>query len=215
MKKHLILLLSLLFFVACAKDKAPEIVELPQPKPEPKKSILGNLTVEQLEVKEALTLYIQQLKSLNSDNILKMTYPKLFIPINKVLFKEYLNSMLTSSHLGIRSFDANITHIDKINPFSIGKFAKVHYKSTITIHFQNPELYNTEYKILVLNKMLSQKYGKENINVDTKKRTITIIKKEKMLAIQEHNKSWTFLGDNAEYRRLYPRILPTDILNNI
>lgn len=211
MKKHLILSLSLLFFIACAKDKAPETVEVPLPK----KSILGDLTLEQIEVKEALNLYITQLKSLNSDNILNMTYPKLFIPINKVLFKEYLNTMLTSSHLGIRSFDANITHIDKINPFSIGKFAKVHYKSTITIHFQNPDLYNTEYKILVLNKMLSQKYGKKNINVDTKKRTITIIKKEKMLAIKEHNKSWTFLGDNPEYRRLYPRILPTDILNNI
>ncbi|MBU1668412.1 hypothetical protein KKC13_08315 [bacterium] len=206
--KHLLLSLSLLFFTACVTDKAPE--KLPQ-----ENNILGNLTSEQLEVKKALDLYLSQLKSLNADNIIKMTYPKLFIPINQTMFKTYLNSMLSSSNLGIRSFDANITKIDKINPFSNGKFTKVNYKSTITIHFRNPELYNTDYKILVLNKMLSKKYGGKNINVDTKKRTITIIKKEKMLAIREHNNSWTFLGDNPEYRRLYPKILPTDILDNI
>lgn len=205
--KHLILSLSLLFFAACATDKAP--------KKTPKENLLGDLTAEQLEVKGALDLYITQLKSLNADNIIKMTYPKLFIPINQMYFRDYINSMLTSCDLSIRSFDANITHIDKINPFSNGKFTKVNYQSTITIHFRNPNLYDTDYKILVLNKMLTQKYGKKNINVDTKKRTITIIKKEKMLAIREHNNNWTFLGDNPEYRRLYPRILPIDILNNI
>lgn len=207
--RPLILSLSLLFFTACNSDNAPKKT-LPQ-----KKSSDSNLSVEQLEVKRALNLYITQLKSLNTDNIIKMTYPKLFIPINQDLFKKYINTMVNSDNLGIKSFDAIIICIDKINPYSSGKFTKVNYKSTITLHFSNPELYDTEYKILVLNKMLTQKYGKENIRVDTKKRTITIVKKEKMLAIQEHNNGWTFLGDNPEYRRLYPRILPIDILNNI
>lgn len=210
--KHFIVLLSLLFLTACmgmgetSPEKKPVI---------PKDKILGTLTLEQIEVKHAMELYITQLKSLNADNIIKMTYPRLFVPINQERFKNYLNSILTSCDLGIRSFDANITHIDKINSFSNGKFTKVNYQSTITLHLLNPNLYDTEYKMLVLHKILTQKYGEKKIHVNTKNRTVTIVKDEKILAIQDNNSDWKFLGDNAEYRRLYPKILPVEILNKI
>ena len=69
--------------------------------------------------------------------------------------------------------------------------------------------------VRVLNDVLSSKYGKENITVEPKNRTIIIGKEEKLLAIKENEKEWKFIGDNQEYRRLYPRILPLDILSKI
>ncbi len=223
--RNFILILALLFFTACIGNK--------KPKTEPKKeevptesnvtlleqplydNSLGSLTIEQIHLKNALDDYLAQLKSLNADNIISMTYPKLFVPINQDMFRDYLNTMLISSDLQINSFDATITKIGTIKPFSEGTFSQVNYNSTINISFINPELYNTQRKLLILDKILSNKYGRENIRVDSEARTITIKKKEKLLAIKDGSGEWKFLGDNQEYRRLYPRILPIDILNNI
>ncbi len=214
--RYLILVLSLVVFTACIGDKKPK-TDMTQELNTSTilDSSLGRLTLEQIYLKNALDKYIAQLKSLNAENIIEMTYPKLFVPINKDMFRDYLNTMLISSDIHINSFDAIITNIDKIKPFSEGEFAKVDYNSTITIEFINPELYNTQRKLLILDKILSNKYGRENIRVDSIGRTITIKKEEKLLAIKNNTGEWKFLGDNAEYRRLYPRILPLDILNSI
>ncbi len=221
--KNFMLTVALLFFTACIGDKKPKI--------EPKKDVptesnttlveplydnsLGTLTIEQIHLKNALENYLAQLKSLNADNIISMTYPKLFIPINQDMFRDYLNTMLISSDVQVNSFDATITKIGTVKPFSEGTFSQVNYNSTINISFINPELYNTQRKLLILDKILSNKYGRENIRVDSIGRTITIKKEEKLLAIKDGSGEWKFLGDNPEYRRLYPRILPIDILNNI
>ncbi len=214
--RYLILVLSLVVFTACLGGKKPK-TDMTQELNTSTilDSSLGRLTLEQIHLKNALDKYLAQLKSLNAENIIEMTYPKLFVPINKDMFRDYLNTMLISSDIHINSFDAIITNIDEIKPFSEGEFAKVDYNSTITIEFINPELYNTQRKLLILDKILSNKYGRENIRVDSIGRTITIKKEEKLLAIKNNSSEWKFLGDNAEYRRLYPRILPLDILNNI
>lgn len=223
MRNFILTTLSLLFFTACVGDKKPKI--------EPKKEVstesnvtivrpcydnsLGTLSTEQTHLKNALDNYIAQLKSLNADNIISMTYPKLFIPINQDMFRDYLNTMLISSDVQINSFDATITKIGTVKPFSEGMFSQINYNSTINISFINPELYNTQRKLLILDKILSNKYGRENIKVDSIGRTITIKKDEKLLAIKDSSDEWKFLGDNPEYRRLYPKILPIDLLNNI
>jgi len=218
--RNLILTLSLLFFTACIGDKEPKI-EIPQ---EVNTTIelntnhddsLGTLTLEQIQLKNSLDNYLAQLKSLNAENIISMTYPKLFIPINQDMFRDYLNTMLTSSDLQVNTFDSIITKIGTIKPFSEGTFSQVSYNSTINISFINPELYNTQRKLLILDKILSNKYGHENIIVDSIGRSITIKREEKLIAIKDSSQEWKFLGDNAEYRRLYPKILPIDILNNI
>lgn len=218
--RNLILTLSLLFFTACIGDKEPKI-EIPQ---EVNTTIelntnhddsLGTLTLEQIQLKNSLDNYLAQLKSLNVENIISMTYPKLFIPINQDMFRDYLNTMLTSSDLQVNTFDSIITKIGTIKPFSEGTFSQVSYNSTINISFINPELYNTQRKLLILDKILSNKYGHENIIVDSIGRSITIKREEKLIAIKDSSQEWKFLGDNAEYRRLYPKILPIDILNNI
>jgi len=218
--RNLILTLSLLFFTACIGDKEPKI-EIPQ---EVNTTIelntnhddsLGTLTLEQIQLKNSLDNYLAQLKSLNVENIISMTYPKLFIPINQDMFRDYLNTMLTSSDVQVNTFDSIITKIGTIKPFSEGIFSQVNYNSTINISFINPELYNTQRKLLILDKILSNKYGHENIIVDSIGRSITIKREEKLIAIKDSSQEWKFLGDNAEYRRLYPKILPIDILNNI
>jgi len=218
--RNLILTLSLLFFTACIGDKEPKI-EIPQ---EVNTTIelntnhddsLGTLTLEQIQLKNSLDNYLAQLKSLNVENIISMTYPKLFIPINQDMFRDYLNTMLTSSDVQVNTFDSIITEIGTVKPFSEGIFSQVSYNSTINISFINPELYNTQRKLLILDKILSNKYGHENIIVDSIGRSITIKREEKLIAIKDSSQEWKFLGDNAEYRRLYPRILPIDILNNI
>ncbi len=212
--RNLILTLALLLFTACIGDKEPK-KEVTQELNTTQENNVSTLTLEQVQLKSALENYLAQLKSLNADNIISMTYPKLFIPINQSMFRDYLNTMLISSDVQVNSFDSVITEINTIKPFSEGAFAQVDYNSTITISFINPKLYNTQRKLLILDKILSNKYGRENIRVDSIGRTITIKKEEKLLAIKESSQTWKFLGDNPEYRRLYPRILPVEILNNI
>ncbi len=68
----------------------------------------------------------------------------------------------------------------------------------------------------VLKSVLENKYGKENILVDKDSRTIMIKRREKLLAIKDKDSdSWKFLGDNSEYRKLYPEILPKEMLELI
>lgn len=213
--RPLLLTLTLLLFTACMRDKEPKKEITQELNTTQENNTLGGLTLEQVQLKSALENYLAQLKSLNADNIISMTYPKLFIPINQDMFRKYLNTMLISSDIQVNSFDATITEINTVRPFSEGLFAQVGYNSTITISFINPALYNTQRKLLILDKILSNKYGRENIRVDSIGRTITIKKREKLLAIKDSSQIWKFIGDNPEYRRLYPKILPIEILNSI
>ena len=220
--KKILLTVSLLLFTACIGDKEPKketaISNELNTTTEVSTSYdgsLGTLTLEQIQLKASADNYFLQLQSLNADNIISMTYPRLFIPINQDKFRDYLNTMLISSDVQVNSFDSIITSIGTIMPFSEGTFSQIDYNSTINISFINPELYNTQRKLLILDKILANKYGRENIRVDSIGRNITIKKEEKLLAIKDSSQVWRFLGDNPEYRRLYPRILPIDILNSI
>jgi len=220
--KKILLTVSLVLFTACIGDKEPkkeiaisnELNTTTEVSPSYDGS-LGTLTLEQIQLKASADNYFLQLQSLNADNIISMTYPRLFIPINQDKFRDYLNTMLISSDVQVNSFDSIITSIGTVMPFSEGTFSQIDYNSTINISFINPELYNTQRKLLILDKILANKYGRENIRVDSIGRNITIKKEEKLLAIKDTSQVWRFLGDNPEYRRLYPRILPIDILNSI
>jgi len=214
--KYLISTLTLLLFTACIGDKTPQVKDAQESNTtSDSNSTLSTFTLEQVQLKNALDNYIAQLQSLNADNIISMTYPQLFVPINQDMFRDYLNTMLISPDIQVNTFDAVVTNISTVEPFAGGQFSKINYNSTINISFINPELYNTQRKLLILDKILSNKYGRENIVVDSIGRTITIKKEEKLLAIKDATQQWKFLGDNSEYRRLYPRILPTDLLNRI
>jgi DNA-binding protein Fis len=215
--RYLILTLALLLFTACIGDKKPknETTEELNETTTVVDSTLGTLTLDQSQIKNALDNYLAQLKSLDAENIINMTYPRLFIPINQDMFRDYLNTMLVSPDIHINSFDTVVTNIGAVQPFSEGEFAQINYNSTINISFINPQLYNTQRKLLILDKILAIKYGRENIRVDSIGRSITIKKEEKLLAIKDASQEWKFLGDNSEYRRLYPKILPRDLLDSI
>jgi hypothetical protein len=172
-------------------------------------------TEKQLEVKESFKFYLNQLETLDTEGIISMTYPKLFVPINRTLFKQYVDSLLTSEQISVESFDTNITSIDFVQSYDKGEFVHLKYYYNIKLSFINPDLYNNELSIRILDNTLSRKYGKENISIEPELRTITIRKEEKLLGIKENNEDWKFIGDNQEYRRLYPQILPSDILSQI
>jgi hypothetical protein len=218
--KNILLIVSILLFTGCQDSLKfwEDKVEEKKSKKEPKK-VENNETIkytkEQMDVKVYFELYLQQLELLDTDGIIAMTYPKFFIPINRTLFRHYVNSLLTSSYISVDSFDTNITHIDTVQSYSKGKFVHLRYNSTIKLMFIDPELYNSELSIRVLNDVLRSKYGKENITIEPEDRVITIKKEEKLLGIKEEENDWRFIGDNKEYRRLYPRILPLDILSRI
>ncbi|MCH9739753.1 MAG: hypothetical protein K0U38_02780 [Epsilonproteobacteria bacterium] len=209
--KFFLLSISLLWMTGCfdntkvKKDKNPVSEEKER----------QSYTVKQLELKEYLTLYLQQLQSLNTDNIIAMTYPKLFVPINKNIFQQYINTLLTSEHISVESFETNITNIGTVYPYSNGEFSKVSFHSTIKLNFINPELYSDELSVRVLNDVLTRKYGKDNIKIDSKERTIVIKKEEKLLSLKDNGEEWKFMGDNPAYREVYPRILPSDLLSKI
>jgi hypothetical protein len=102
-----------------------------------------------------------------------------------------------------------------VESFSNGLFSPISDHSEITISFLNPNAYNDEYSIRVLGSILGDKYGRNRIRTNHEKRTITIKKYEKLLAIKEQGEGWKFVGYNKEYRKLYPSFLPSDILNRI
>jgi hypothetical protein len=200
--------------MGCLKEKTP--VKEPT-KEVPKKEVYPmELDEEQKKLYKALELYLQQLKSLNANNIISMTYPKFFIVFSKSLYKNQILTMTKSSNIEIQDFSAKITKIDKIKKFSEGEFAQVGYTSTVKVHLKNGRLYDTELSINTLFSILVRKYGRENIHVDTKTRVVTIKKQEKMLGIKENHTNWKFIGDNQTYReRYYPSFLPYDILDKI
>jgi len=214
--KFLIPLLSLFLLSSCASTKK---------KPEPPKKIekcvvkkclsLPNLSQKQEILFTALQSYLKELQLLHIDNIVEMTYPKLFRIIPKFQYKRQIQTMAKSSNLEIKSFESNITNIGKIKSFSDGNFSKVGYSSKIKIHLKNPKLYNTKVSIDTLYSIFVRKYGKENIHIDTKKRIISIKNKETMFAIKEADNQWKFLLDNPTYRELYPDFLPHEILDTI
>jgi hypothetical protein len=168
---------------------------------------------ERLELRSDFDLYLEYLRTLNTNGIVEMTYPRLFIPINKNMFIRFINTLLDSPEIAIESFDANITNIGDIIDYGSGKFANLEYVYAIKLAFVNPNLYKDKISMKVLQRVLEKKYGRKNILVDRDTRTVMIKKREKLLAIKDENStSWKFLGDNSEYRKLYPDILPKEIL---
>jgi hypothetical protein len=174
-----------------------------------------NNNFEQSELKDYIDTYFQQLQTLNTDGIVSMTYPKFFKPINENLFRQYINTILNSSQIAVESFKTNLIYLGDVYPYEGGEFAQIIYQSNITLNFLNPELYNDELSVRVLNNVLVNKYGQENIKIDPTQRTINIKKEEKLLAIKERNEEWKFIGDNPAYRRYYPSVLPAGILSQI
>jgi len=217
--RYFIGLLSFFILISCSSEKVP--------KKEPKKEIkvvvvlseeekfLLKFDKKQKDVYQNLKLYLAQLKLLNADKIVEMTYPKFFSTFSEHTFRGQIFTMAHSSQIEIKSFNTKILNIEKVEPFSNGEFAKVNYTSVVIVYFKNPELYSTEKSLNTLYSILVRKYGKKSIYVDVEKRLITITKEVKMLAIKETPDNWKFIGDNPEYRELYPNFLPYDILNNI
>ncbi len=170
--------------------------------------------IGEAETREALDVYLNALSSFDTQAIVDMTYPKLFDVISLDLFRQYISSMMNAKDIEIQSFSTNITNISSTTYFSNATaFAQADYDSKILIHFLNDELYNNQEKINFLYDALIHKYGKENVQVNVAERTLSIKKAEKLLMIKTEDGLWKFLGDNKKYRRLYPSILPQEILN--
>jgi len=222
MKKRL-LILSLLFITGCIgfnKEKKEPKKTVETVNIDHKENIISNIenyTKKQLELKTYFDEYLERLSSLDTEGVIYMTYPKLFIPINKTIFEQYINNILNSPHIAVESYDTNITDISEVYSYDNGEFANLKYRATIKLAFINPSLYNDELSIRVLNDILSKKYGKENIKIEPENRVITINEEQKLLAIKDNSidDGWKFIGDNPEYRKLYPEILPRDILSQI
>lgn len=208
--KYLTYTLLCLILTACIADKNLD----KNKKDTVSYAYLGSLTKDQNIVKDELINYLGLLKNFNTEAIVEKTYPKLFNMIDKIHFREYINIMSNSKDIMVEHYETNITKIGKVTTFSNDtKFSKVEYSSDTKIVFLNPNLYNTENSINFLYDVLIHKYGKENIKINVKKRSLKIKKEEHLLIIKEKGNDWKFIGDNREYRRLYPSILPSEILN--
>ncbi|HHH19832.1 MAG TPA: hypothetical protein ENK86_04920 [Campylobacterales bacterium] len=209
--KALWLIAPLLFITACFDNANIK----KEPTQDEETTVNITYTPKQQEVKSYLDLYLIQLQNLDTENIIAMTYPKLFIPINKRVFQQYINTLLTSQHISVESFDTEVFTIGSVHPYSHGEFSQISYKSVIKLNFIDPKLYSDDLSVRVLHDVLTRKYGKENITIHPEERSIVISKEEKLLAIKEKGKTWKFLGDNASYRDIYPQILPMDLLAKI
>lgn len=219
--KYLLLTFTLISITACNNAKEPKKEEIKETNAAVTiitnpVSDLGALSLKQVEVKQALDSYLNDLSTFNTDSIVDKTYPKLFHVIDLDLFRQYIASMMNSTDIEMKSYESNITKLSPVTTFSNKtEFAQVQYTSKVKIHFLNNTLYDTEEKINALYDAFIHKYGKESINIDVAKRTLNIKKSEKLLIIKEKDTEWKFLGDNSEYRQLYPSFLPQEILQNL
>jgi hypothetical protein len=213
--KYLLLTFTLISFFACNSTKNPEKRE------EVKEnnittSTLGTLSKKEIMVKKELDNYLKELSTFNTDAIVDMTYPRLFSVIDLDLYRQYIASMMNSTDIEMKSYETNITKFSPITTFSNGtEFVQVAYTSKVNIHFLNNALYDSKKKMNFLYDALIHKYGKKNIKVNIKKRILKIKKSEKLLIIKEKDTEWKFLGDNSNYRNLYPSFLPYEILKII
>ena len=220
--KYILYLYILLTLSACINNKkAPttipkKVVEEEDKKKEDPYAYLGELTPAQNVIKKELIDYLKDLTSFNVDAIVNKTYPKLFNVINKQRFRKYISTMMSSKDIMIEKYDTNITKIGKVKAFSNGtQFCQVDYDSNAKILLLNRDLYKTETSMNYLYDVLIHKYGRKNITFNVEERTIEIKREEKMILIKEKDKPWKFIGDNLNYRRIYYRILPPEILTNL
>jgi len=177
---------------------------------------LGTLSPAQEIVKKELIDYLKDIEAFNIDSIVEKTYPKLFQVINEQHFREYISTMMNSKDIMVEHYDTNITHLSKVKAFSNGtQFCQVDYSSNAKISLLNNNLYKSEESMNYLYDVLIHKYGRENILFNVKERSITIKRKEKLIVIKEKDEPWKFIGDNLDYRRVYDKILPREILSNL
>jgi len=211
------ILLSLLFVsTACVGDKKPKKIE-----EENNSSNIHNpyaylepLDKEQKILLKELINYTTALKLFDTDTIVEKTYSNLFNYIDQTHFREYISTMMSSKDILVKEYDAHINKISKVVTFTDKtQLAKVTYTSTTKIVLLNDKLYNTERSINFLYDVLIHKYGQNNIQIDVKRRAISIKKREYLLMINDKGEGWKFLGNNAEYQKLYPSILPIEINN--
>lgn len=218
--KYLILTLPLIVLIACDNTKSPVKEETKENNTTistlPSESVLSEVDKEPKSIRKVLDDYLNKLTTFDTDAIVDKTYPKLFYVIDLDLYRQYIASMMNSTDIEMSSYKTNVTRLSSIIRFSNGtQFAQADYTTKVTIRFLNDTLYNTKEKINFLYDVLIHKYGKENIDINLKKRTLNIKKPEKLLIIKEKDREWKFLGDNLEYRKLYPTFLPNEILMNL
>ena len=205
------IILLLLLLTACNSNKKSALTPT-----EISYLYLGPLSPSQEIVKNELIDYLTQLKTFNTDEIVKKTYTPLFTVINETHFREYISTMMHSKDIMVEKYTTHITKIGKVKAFSNAtQFAQVNYTSDAKIIFLNDKLYNDTTSINFLYDVLIHKYGKKNIQIDVDNRSLEITRKEKMIVIKEENEPWKFIGDTLEYRRLYPNILPYEVLTNL
>ncbi|NPA61158.1 MAG: hypothetical protein GXO06_02600, partial [Epsilonproteobacteria bacterium] len=137
-------------------------------------AISEEYTEEQNNLRCDFELYLEYLRTLNTEGIIDMTYPELFKPINRRMFTKFINTLLDSPEISIEKFDAEVTDVGDIIDYGEGKFTNLEYISTIKLNFVNPNLYKDDTSMRVLKSVLENKYGKENILVDKDSRTIMI-----------------------------------------
>ena len=237
---YLLPLLLLIFFTACNSTKAlkkeetnstvecieENITTKPVNKTTTTKRIEERKTIKsrgckininhKSRLEQALDLYLEALHNFDTDAIVNMTYPRLFSVINPELFRQYLSTMINSTDIQISSYTTTPPEVSAIRRFSNGtEFAQIGYNSTITLQFLNPNLYGSREQMNYLYDVEINKFGEENVFIDVNNRVLRVTKPERLLAIKEQGREWKFIGDDARYRKFFPRFMPPEILQNI
>jgi len=211
--RYLILIFSLFIFSACSSNK-PKIEDNNiTTKREVETQVENRLDVRQRIVEKELNIYLQALNNFDIDAIVDMTYPKLFTVIDGEIFKRYLTTMMNSKDILLKKYKTTTLKLGKVTKFSNGtQFAQVTYRAEAKIILLNKKLYRTEKSMNFLYDVFIHKYGRENVSIDLKSRTLTIIENKKLVVLKVGDEKWKFLEDNPEYRRYFPHILPNEVL---
>jgi len=167
-------------------------------------------------LEQALERYLEALQNFDTEAIVNMTYPRLFSVINPELFRQYLSTMINSNDIQITSYTTTPPQRSAIRRFSNGtEFAQIGYNSTIALQFLNPNLYASREQMNYLYDVEINKFGEGNVVIDLDNRVLRVTKPERLLAIKEQGSEWKFIGDDARYRKFFPRFMPPEILQNI
>lgn len=163
------------------------------------------------EVKNSIIYFVNSLKSKKVDQAIECIYPKFFTITSKEQTSNVLNFTYNNPMVKMT--------INKISFSTIGKpeliekeyysIAQYYLNLDCDVHAMNDQMKDT------ISKMLTSKYGKENVKYNSAKSVFNINAFMKTCAISSDQKKWKLVLLEKEMRDKLKSILPQKIIDKI
>lgn len=202
MKKTILLSLSLLLLTACTNST-------------PSSETLTAETAKSVELKSlnsALERYTQATIDNDIPTLLTFVYPKVFTLLPKEKMEVMLERMYASGKA------PNITEITHKQIAPIKKYDKGLYSvvtSTMSMELKSPTPDNAKFEEILLDKLKRQMGANAEVTLDKSKHLFIVKRESQIVAINENNEGWKFVGYEQAKKYAAKNIIPKSITDNL